>query len=124
MRRFTVEVMRRLDNAGIDSFLPDLPGGNESSQALQLVAQYLGRVPKAEHPVPRDIQKEPPSTREKRVTLPEPWPLAAVVVAYHITYDGHPDSYPLHIASKVLSEPISRVRMVTGMPFMPSATAR
>jgi zinc protease len=27
-----------------------------------------------------------------------------VVVAYHITYDGHPDSYPLHIASKILSD--------------------
>jgi zinc protease len=26
------------------------------------------------------------------------------VVAYHITYDGHPDSYPLHIAGKVLSD--------------------
>ena len=34
----------------------------------------------------------------------EPWPLPAVVVAYHITYDGHADSYPLHIASKVLSD--------------------
>jgi zinc protease len=61
-------------------------------------------VPKAARPVPRDIPKEPPSTREKRVTLQEPWPLPAVVVAYHITYDGHPDSYPLHIASKVLSD--------------------
>jgi hypothetical protein len=30
MRRFTVEVMRRLDAAGIDSMLPDLPGTNES----------------------------------------------------------------------------------------------
>ena len=27
-----------------------------------------------------------------------------MVVAYHITYDGHPDSYPLHIASKILSD--------------------
>jgi zinc protease len=27
-----------------------------------------------------------------------------VVVAYHITYDGHPDSYPLHLASKILSD--------------------
>ena len=25
-------------------------------------------------------------------------------MAYHITYDGHPDSYPLHIATKVLSD--------------------
>ena len=81
-----------------------LVGDFETSQALQLVAQYLGRVPKAEHPVPRDIPKEPPSTKEKRVTLQEPWPLPAVVVAYHITYDGHVDSYPLHIASKVLSD--------------------
>src|SRR4051794_8955697 len=81
-----------------------LVGDFDTAQAVQLVTQYLGRVPKAEHPVPRDIPSEPPSTREKRVTLQEPWPLPAVVVAYHITYDGHPDSYPLHIASKVLSD--------------------
>jgi zinc protease len=81
-----------------------LVGDFDSGQALQLVTQYLGRVPKAAHPVPRDIPKEPPSTREKRVTLREPWPLTAVVVAYHITFDGHPDSYPLHVASKVLSD--------------------
>lgn len=30
LRRFTVEVMRRLDRAGIDTLLPDLPGCNES----------------------------------------------------------------------------------------------
>ncbi len=35
MRRFTVEVMRRLDNAGVDSFLPDLPGCNESLEPLE-----------------------------------------------------------------------------------------
>lgn len=37
MRRLTVEVMRRLDRAGVDSFLPDLPGCNESEQDLALV---------------------------------------------------------------------------------------
>ena len=35
MRRLSVEVMRRLDLAGIDSFLPDLPGCGESVQALE-----------------------------------------------------------------------------------------
>jgi hypothetical protein len=35
LRRFTVEVMRRLDSAGIDSLLPDLPGCNESLVPLQ-----------------------------------------------------------------------------------------
>ncbi len=34
LRRFTLEVMRRLDNAGIDSLLPDLPGCNESLAPL------------------------------------------------------------------------------------------
>lgn len=34
LRHFTVEVMRRLDGSGIDSFLPDLPGCNESSAPL------------------------------------------------------------------------------------------
>jgi hypothetical protein len=33
LRRFTVEAMRALDAAGIDAFLPDLPGCNESLAA-------------------------------------------------------------------------------------------
>ena len=37
MRRLTVEVMRRLDLAGIDCFLPDLPGCNESPVPLETV---------------------------------------------------------------------------------------
>jgi len=81
-----------------------LVGDFDTAQAVSLVTQYLGRVPKAERPVPRDIPKEPPQTKEKRVTLQQPWPLPAVVVAYHITFDGNPDSYPLHIAAKVLSD--------------------
>jgi zinc protease len=81
-----------------------LVGDFDSNQAIQLVNQYLGRVPKADREVPRDIPKEPPQTKEKRVTLEQAWPLPAVVVAYHVTYDGHPDSYPLHVAAKVLSD--------------------
>ena len=81
-----------------------LVGDFDSGEALKLVTEYLGRVPKSDHPVPRDIPKEPPQTKEKRVTLQEDWPLPAVVVAHHITFDGNPDSYPLHVASKVLSD--------------------
>ena len=79
-------------------------GDFESAEALQLVTQYLGRVPKAARPVPRDIPAEPKMTEERRAVVEEAWPLPAVVVAYHITYDGHPDSYPLHITSKILSD--------------------
>jgi zinc protease len=81
-----------------------LVGDFDTKEAMGLVDQYLGRVPKSDKPVPRDIPKEPPQTKEKRVTLHEAWPLPAVVVAYHITYDGDPDSYPLHVASKILSD--------------------
>jgi zinc protease len=80
-----------------------LVGDFDSREAGNLVQQYLGRIPKGK-PVPRDIPQEPPQTKERRVRLEENWPLPAVVVAYHITFDGHPDSYPLHIASKVLSD--------------------
>ncbi len=76
----------------------------DSKEAGELVERYLGRVPKSERSVPRDIPREPPQTTERRVTVEEAWPLPAVVVAHHITFDGDPDSYPLHIASKVLSD--------------------
>ena len=79
-------------------------GDFDMAATRDLVTQYFGRIPKAAKPVPRDIPTEPAQTKEKRVTVEEPWPLPAVVVAYHVTYDGHPDSYPLHITSKVLSD--------------------
>jgi zinc protease len=113
----TIGSMKDLESASVDDvrdfyqtyYVPAnatlvLVGDFDSTQALQLVSQYLGRVPKAERPVPRDIPQEPPQAKEKRVTLQEPWPLPAVVVAYHVTKDGNPDSYPLHIAAKVLSD--------------------
>jgi zinc protease len=81
-----------------------LVGDFDTKEAGALVQQYLGRIPKSARPVPRDIPREPPQTKERRVQLEESWPLPVVVVAYHITFDGDPDSYPLHIASKVLSD--------------------
>ena len=79
-------------------------GDFDMDQTLQMVNGYFGRVPKAKRPVPRDIPKEPEQTKERRAVVEEAWPLPAVVVAYHITYDGHPDAYPLHIAAKILSD--------------------
>jgi zinc protease len=113
----TIGSMTDLEAASIDDvrdffrtyYVPNnatlvLVGDFEAKSTIDLVQQYLGRIPKSPRPVPRDIPKEPPQTKERRVHLEENWPLPAVVVAYHITFDGHPDSYPLHIASKVLSD--------------------
>jgi zinc protease len=61
-------------------------------------------VPASDRQVPRDIPSEPPPKGPRRVTLEESYPLPVVVVAHHVTFDGHPDSYPLHVASKILSD--------------------
>lgn len=79
-------------------------GDFDGPQTVQMITDYFGKVPKAPRPVPREIPKEPVQTREKRAVVEEAWPLPAVIVAYHVTYDGHPDSYPLHITSKILSD--------------------
>jgi zinc protease len=112
----TIGSMADLEAASIDDvrdffktfYVPNnatlvLVGDFDPKEALKLVEQYLGKVP-AGKPVPRDIPKEPAQTKERRVRVEENWPLPAVVVAHHITFDGHPDAYPLHIASKVLSD--------------------
>jgi zinc protease len=113
----TIGSMRDLEAASVDDvrdffhtyYVPSnatvvIVGDFETKEAQELVTRYLGRIPKSDRPVPRDIPREPPQTKERRVTVDENWPLPAVVVAHHITYDGDPDSYPLHIASKVLSD--------------------
>jgi zinc protease len=78
-------------------------GDFDSDEALASVQRYLGRVPRGK-PVPRDIPVEPAHTQEKVVTTSEAWPLPAVVLSHHITFDGHPDAYPLHILAKVMSD--------------------
>jgi zinc protease len=80
-----------------------LTGDFDTKHAQDLVMKYVGRVPRG-RPVVRDIPREPEHAAETRFTVEQDWPLPAVAVAYHITYDGHPDSYPLHILAKVLAD--------------------
>jgi zinc protease len=116
-RHTTIGSMKDLDAASVDEvrefyrtfYVPGnatlaLVGDFDARQALALVTQYLGPVPRSERAIPRDLPREPEQQEERRLSLTENWPLPVVVVAYHVTYDGHPDAYPLHIASKVLSD--------------------
>ena len=80
-------------------------GDFDSAQATAAGAAVLRPRAEGGAPVPRDIPQEPAQTQgAARATVEEAWPLPAVVVAYHVIYDGHPDSYPLHITSKILSD--------------------
>jgi zinc protease len=113
----TIGSMTDLNAATIDDvrdfyktyYVPDnatlmIVGDFDTDTVTNLVNQYFSRVPKSPKPVPRDIPVEPQHTKEKRVTLEQPWPLPAVVVTYHVPYNGHPDSYPMFVMSKTLSD--------------------
>jgi zinc protease len=84
----TIGSMEDLEAASIDDvrdfwktyYVPEnatlvLVGDFDSKEAMTLVNEYLGKVPKATHRVPRDIPAEPPQTKERRVRLEENVPL-------------------------------------------------
>jgi predicted Zn-dependent peptidase len=113
----TIGSMKDLEAASVDDvrefhrtfYVPanatvTIVGDFDAAQTVQLVNQYFGRVPRGAGPVPRNIPKEPEQKQEKRAVVSESWPLPAVVVGYHVTYDGHPDAYPLHVVGKILSD--------------------
>jgi zinc protease len=87
-----------------------IAGDVEGSLAVELTTKYFGRIPRPARAAASDIPAEPPRKAPRRLTVEENWPLPVVVVAHHVTFDGHPDSYPLHMASKILSDgPSSRI---------------
>ncbi|HSP89674.1 MAG TPA: pitrilysin family protein [Vicinamibacterales bacterium] len=81
-----------------------IAGDVDPGRAVELATAYFGRIPGPSRAVPRDIPAEPAQTSPRRLVLEEGWPLPVVVVAHHVTFDGHPDSYPLQMASKILSD--------------------
>ena len=75
------------------------------SQASSWVDGFFSGIPKPATPVPRVTVKEPPQKAERRITK---WydsqsPLPAIVMAYHMPAEFTPDSYPLILASNILS---------------------
>jgi zinc protease len=116
-RHTTIGSLADLDAASVDDvrdfnrtyYVPGnatlvLAGDFEPKQAMTLIAEHLGAVPRSDRPIPRDIPAEPAQTQERRVSLTENWPLPVVAVAYHVASDGHPDAHPLQVASKLLSD--------------------
>ncbi len=78
-------------------------GDFDTRQALAWVEKYFGSIPRGKRPIPRVTVKEPPKTREKRLTERMNVPLPALLAGYYIPEDGHPDSYPLKVVSRILS---------------------
>jgi zinc protease len=116
-KHVTIGSMADLDAATIEDvrefyktyYVPDnatlvIAGDFKPDQAMDWIRRYFGDIPKAEKPITRSNAKEPPHDKERRIMHKKAVPLPAYVAGYYIPGDGHPDSYPLVIASKILSE--------------------
>jgi zinc protease len=72
-------------------------------EAEKYIRKYFAAIPAGALPAARPIPIEPPQTAERTVTMTRDVALPAFVEAYHIPADGTADSYPLRLASRILS---------------------
>lgn len=114
----TIGSMEDLNKASLDGvrefhrtyYRPDnatmiIVGDFDPQQAVAWTEKYFSGIPKPSTSVPRVTAKEPPQKAERRFTK---WydsqsPLPAIVEAYHMPAEFTPDSYPLILASNILS---------------------
>lgn len=81
-----------------------LGGDFDPAQAISWIEKYFGPIPKGKD-VPREIAQEPAQTASRRlVQYDANVPLPAVIVTSHVPEDGHPEMYPLEVASRILSD--------------------
>jgi zinc protease len=115
-KHVTIGSMKDLDAATLEDvrefyqtyYVPNnatvvIAGDFKTDEALGWMKRYFGNIPRGQKPLIRTEAKEPAQEKEKRVTLRKAVPLPAYVAGYHIPADGDPDSYPLVIASSILS---------------------
>jgi zinc protease len=116
-KHVTIGSMKDLDSATIADvrefyqtyYVPDnativIAGDFKTGQALDWIRKYFGTIRRGTKPILRPDSTEPPQAKERRVPHLKPVPLPAYVAGYHIPADGDADSYPLVIASSILSE--------------------
>ena len=102
----TVEDVREFFHA---YYRPDnatmvLVGDISPDEAVRLAQQYFGGIERPKQPISRINVTEPPQKAERRLTKSyDNTPLPAVLMGYHMPANFAPDSYPLDIASTILS---------------------
>ena len=81
-----------------------LAGDFNSAEALAWAEKYFQGIPASAKPIPRPSKPEPPQTAQRTVEKSySNSPLPAVVIGYKIPARYAPDSYPLDIASDILT---------------------
>ena len=116
-RHSVIGSMEDLDKATVEDvreffhayYRPDnatmvLVGDLSPDEAVRLAQQYFGGIERPKQPIARINVTEPPQKAERRLTKSyDNTPLPAVLMGYHMPANFAPDSYPLDIASTILS---------------------
>jgi zinc protease len=116
-KHVTMGSMKDLDAATIEDvrdfyhtyYVPNnativMAGDFKADESVEWVKKYFANVPKGPKPIVRNTAKEPLQDKERRVSYQKAVPLPAYVAGYHMPADGDADSYPLEIASSILSD--------------------
>ena len=116
-RHSVIGSMEDLDKATVEDvreffqayYRPDnatlvLVGDISPDEAVRLAQQYFGGIERPKQPIARINATEPPQKAERRLTKSyDNTPLPAVFMGYRMPANFAPDSYPLDIASNILS---------------------
>jgi zinc protease len=82
-----------------------IAGDFRSDEAVRWAKKYFEGIPASNGPIPRRNTPEPPQEQERVVEKSySNTPLPAVVEAYKMPAEYTPDSYPLGLASNILSQ--------------------
>jgi zinc protease len=81
-----------------------IAGKFDENQAQDLIQRYFGPLRDTGRAIPRRYRQEPLQGAERTVRLERSVALPAFVEGYHVPADGTPDSYPLKLAAKILSD--------------------
>jgi zinc protease len=112
LNKATVEDVREFFHA---FYRPDnatmvLVGDIDPDEAVRMAQTYFGGIERPKQKIERIDAPEPPQKAERRLTKSyENSPLPAVIMGYHAPANFTPDSYPLDIATTILSNGQSSV---------------
>ena len=90
-----------------DNVVLVVAGHFDEAQALGVIQQSFGVIPRPERQLDTTYTEEPPQDGERLVTLRRVGDVGAVGVAYHIPAGPHEDVAPLQVLANILSTPPS-----------------
>lgn len=82
-------------------------GDFRRDQVLSLMANYFGRIPHSPHRIPEVYTTELPQEGERRFVFRRAGEVGIVQVCFHTPEAQHPDTYPLLLLSRILTDGVT-----------------